>query len=127
MSWFKHYVTAHDDDKCKLLLVEFGMAGYGRWWMICELLAGASSHKIPFKSDRDARVIAQALWFSDWQECKEFVGFLIEIKLLYLDADGYVASRRMDDNAWYFGAQRAKGAAGGRRKKAKAEAQQDDG
>lgn len=39
MKWFKHMSDAHRDPKLLSLIDEFGMEGYGMWWMICEVVA----------------------------------------------------------------------------------------
>mgnify|MGYP001773809960 CR=1 FL=1 len=39
MKWFKHMSDAHRDPKLIALVDEFGVEGYGIWWIICEVVA----------------------------------------------------------------------------------------
>lgn len=39
MKWFKHMSDAYMDEKLDLIIDEFGYEGYGRWWVILELIA----------------------------------------------------------------------------------------
>ncbi|BDQ36327.1 hypothetical protein SYK_06870 [Pseudodesulfovibrio nedwellii] len=39
MKWFKHMSDAHRDPKLIALMDEFGVEGYGMWWIICEVVA----------------------------------------------------------------------------------------
>ncbi|MEZ7195421.1 hypothetical protein [Pseudodesulfovibrio karagichevae] len=39
MKWFKHMSDAHRDPKLIALVEEFGIEGYGMWWIICEVVA----------------------------------------------------------------------------------------
>lgn len=40
MKWFKHFVAAGDSVKLNKLVDELGVEGYGRYWLLLELLAG---------------------------------------------------------------------------------------
>ena len=39
MKWFKHYSNASDSVKLNHLIDELGLEGYGRYWLLLELLA----------------------------------------------------------------------------------------
>lgn len=39
MKWFKHYSDAHGNVKLKDVIMEYGMEGYGFWWVCDELIA----------------------------------------------------------------------------------------
>jgi len=39
MKWFKHMSDAHRDPKLIALVDEFGVEGYGMWWILCEVVA----------------------------------------------------------------------------------------
>ena len=39
MRYFSHDSDAREDMKCRYLRSRYGMAGYGRWWVLCEMLA----------------------------------------------------------------------------------------
>lgn len=38
MRWFKHLTDASDDEFIHSLEAEFGLAGYARWWKLCEII-----------------------------------------------------------------------------------------
>lgn len=39
MKWYKHYSDAHSNLKLQQVIIEFGMEGYGFWWVCVELIA----------------------------------------------------------------------------------------
>lgn len=39
MRWFKHFSDANRDPKLISLIDEYGLEGYGIWWIICEVVA----------------------------------------------------------------------------------------
>ena len=87
MDYFSHDAGAHDDLKCKMLMVRGGLEAYGRWWLLCEALAYADGHRLPYSSDDERAVAAMAL-MCDEAECDEFLGWcaglgLIEPELLH--------------------------------------------
>lgn len=130
MAFFSHDSHAASDIKCRRLIRRFGMEGYGRWWLLCELLAAAEGHSLPFGDDEDALILAETLRFSGGgsfderialDECRKFVEGLVDIGLLSVTPDGGIESERMTRNAAYFGKNRANGAKGGRPRKKGAE------
>lgn len=40
MKWFRHMTVSHEDSKISRLLDLSGLAGYGAWWLILEIVAG---------------------------------------------------------------------------------------
>ena len=44
MKWFQHQSDSHTDLKLKGIIREFGMDGYGLWWLACELVAQQGKH-----------------------------------------------------------------------------------
>tara|TARA_R110002153_G_scaffold48095_2_gene135762 strand:- start:343 stop:1107 length:765 start_codon:yes stop_codon:yes gene_type:complete len=52
--FFSHDFNAHQDEKVLDLRMDYGFEGYGIYWMIVELLAGASAHKMEFNPKRIA-------------------------------------------------------------------------
>ena len=114
MAFFPHDSGAADDGACRKLLRRHGFEGYGRWWRVCELLAGTRGHVLPVSEEDDLMNLAEELRFvtgpfSDLQAlegCKRFIEDLVDLGLLRLTEDGGVASGRMDRNASYFGAKR---------------------
>lgn len=47
--YFSHDANAHDDPKCMLLIEELGMAGYGIFWLLCEVLRSEPDLQYPLK------------------------------------------------------------------------------
>lgn len=126
MAFFSHDSHAAQDVKCQRLLLRCGVAGYGRWWLLCECLAMARGHRIPFETEEDALILSGFLRFgigsrdgdgNAVDDCKSYVSELIDIGLLKKDENGCIFSSRMQKNALYFGKQRANGRKGGRPKK----------
>jgi hypothetical protein len=39
MRWIKHLTAASEDEKIAHLIAEYGHAGYGLWWLVCEAVA----------------------------------------------------------------------------------------
>lgn len=120
MRYFSHDSDAASDIKCQRLILRHGFEGYGRWWRLCEFMAGTKGHTIPFQTDEDAVIIAQMLGFEGdgaLDACKAYMGDLLEIGLLENDGDGTLRNRRMERNSVYFGRQRANGRKGGKSKK----------
>ena len=118
MAFFPHDTNASQDIKLEMLLDDYGMAGYGRWWRLCELLGAADGHRIEIGDARVAKVVSRILMCSNVNELAEFVHELSELGLIEMPGDGFISSKRMDRNAEYFGKKRAAGRKGGRSKRA---------
>lgn len=117
MDYFSHDADAASDIKCRKLLRRCGMAGYGRWWRLCELLASASGHAVFARTEEEAEMLADDLMFDDPSELADFLATLCEIGLLSGMGDGVFTSERMLENALKVGAKRAAGRMGGRPRK----------
>lgn len=120
MEYFSHDSRAHDDFKCRMLMVKGGLEAYGRWWLLCEALADMKGHRLPYSSDDD-RAMAAMVLMCDEAECDEFLGWCAGLGLIdpELFADGVIVSSRMVRNSMEFGRKRAAGAMGGKSRKAK--------
>ena len=118
MAFFPHDTNASQDIKLELLLDEYGMEGYGRWWRLCELLGAADGHKIEMGNARVAKIVARNLMFESTGDLIEFVRELADLGLVDMPGDGCISSKRMDRNAEYFGKKRAAGRKGGMTRKA---------
>lgn len=125
MLYFPHDSTAASDIKCQRLIFRLGYEGYGRWWRLCEHMAATKTHRVPFETDEDVLILAQVLGFGGGsfdsltaiEDCRGFVLTLLEIGLLTTDKNGLLKNSRMDNNALYFGKQKANGHKGGRPRK----------
>ena len=114
MLYFSHDADAATDIKCKKLVKRFGMEGYGRWWRLCELMAGIEGHALCVETPEDAEILADELHFEDMGECMLFLEQLSEIGLVRMPGNGTVYSESMNRRSLYFGKNRANGKKGGR-------------
>ena len=112
LRYFPHDADASGDPKCKRLIRRYGVAGYGRWWLLCEALASEQGHGIPLETDNDAENLAAIIDSESASDAAEFVSFLEEVGLVSCQ-DGVLRSRRMDENAEAFGRRRVAGRKGG--------------
>ncbi len=112
LRYFPHDADASGDPKCKRLIRRYGVAGYGRLWLLCEALASEQGHGIPLKTDNDAENLAAIIDSESASDAAEFVSFLEEVGLVSC-LDGVLRSRRMDENAEAFGRRRVAGRKGG--------------
>ena len=92
LGWFKHDADAHDDPKLQDLRDMLGMAGYGRYWLLVEVLAGREAHQYAVEDratgrDRWARLAMELEFDGGITQAKAFVGMLDELGLVY-PADG---------------------------------------
>lgn len=126
MAFFPHDANASQDVKCQRLIHRRGWDGYGRWWRLCEYLAATKGHRLAFETEEDVLILAGVLGFGQAgafdeyvaiEECKDYVSELLDIGLLERDRDGFLKNSRMQNNAVYFGKQRANGRKGGRPRK----------
>ena len=112
MKYFSHDSDASKDIKCRRLIRRLGMEGYGRWWLLCELLASEDGHRFFLECDEDWEILGDALMFDCLEDAVVFIEVLKSCGLLQ-EKDGFVFSERMDSNALYFGKKRAAGRKGG--------------
>ena len=92
--YFKHDAYARHDPKIQALLKKYNMEGYGRWWVIIEMLREANGYKLEDK---------QYIWLSlaeqmlcSVEEVKEFVKDCSDYELL-IQADGFFYSMSLLD------------------------------
>ena len=83
MKYFKHDLTARDDDKIFELVETHGMQGYGIWWALLEELYKAE--------DQGFRVEATDTWFkrlskqlnlTDWRTLIRTLDTMAELRLI---------------------------------------------
>ena len=117
MDWFKHDADAYADIKCRRLLRRLGMAGYGRWWRLCEIMASTNGHRPSVESEEDAEILAEELQLDSVSELMDYLQTLADVGLIVMPGDGTIASERMLSNATTFGTNRANGKLGGRPRK----------
>lgn len=117
MAFFPHDANSARDIKCRKLIRREGMAGYGRWWRLCELLAASDGHVLEIGTDEDRELYAEELGCETAEEFMRFLVTLSDVGLIRMPGDGTIYSERMLRNAEYFGEKRANGRLGGRPRK----------
>lgn len=94
MDWFKHDSNANMDDKLQLVLMDYGLEGYGLYWYCVELIVGRiSSENITFELKHDARVIARYTG-STTQKVEEMMSRFIELGL-FENRDGAITCMKV--------------------------------
>lgn len=129
MECFMHDSDAFQDMKCQRLVARMGFEGYGRWWLLCELLASTPTHALPVETEEDRLILARRLGFGSWvcgddeavARAGEFVGALRDIGLIEKRDDGCIWSPRLYENAAHLAKKREAGRKGGRPRKDAAE------
>ena len=117
MAFFPHDADSARDMKCRKLIRREGMAGYGRWWRLCELLAATDGHVLEMGTDEDMELYAEELCLDSAKALMQFLVTLSDVGLIRMPGDGTVYSERMMRNAEQFGEKRANGRMGGRPRK----------
>jgi len=83
--YFSHDSNARNDPKIMALLNTYGVEGYGRWWIVVEMLSEQCEYSLPIK-DWAHNALAMAMNIST-QEVKEFIQSCID-EFELLDTDG---------------------------------------
>ena len=117
MAYFSHDANSAHDMKCRKLIRREGMAGYGRWWRLCELMAATDGHALEIGTDEDMELYAEELCLDSAKALMQFLVTLSDVGLIRMPGDGTVYSERMMRNAEQFGEKRANGRMGGRPRK----------
>ena len=105
LEYFAHDSNAASDPKCRRLIRECGVAGYGRFWLLCEALASEPSHSLAVETNNDMENVAVTLDLDSVEEVAEFLRVLVRLGLVVVE-DGALSSHRMDRNAERVTAQR---------------------
>lgn len=115
MEYFFHDCNAHRDAKLEQLRDDHGMAALGRWWILVELLSAAEGHLITVQRPQQWRRLANELECESTEECREFVGWLVECRLIDAEAlaNDHVMSARVMRNAERMAESAAKRKIGG--------------
>lgn len=118
LEYFGHDAFASSDMKCRRLIKRLGVEGYGRWWLLCELLASTDWHRLDVSDEEVMELAADSLMCGE-EEAREFLDTAAALGLIdpELYADGIVSSDRMCRNAAAVGSKRVGGKNGGRPRK----------
>lgn len=85
IKFIKHDNRAHDDDALYLLVNEHGMAYYGWYWLLVELLAGRKHHYYNVSSEVGWRRLSRdmsCMCDMSVEECKAFIADLYDADLI---------------------------------------------
>jgi len=83
--WFKHETDADESESLNLIIGKYGMAGYGRWYRLLEIVAA----KMDCKTDRCSVSYPLSYWGNKldlspraaWdflKTCEQFIGISVE-------------------------------------------------
>lgn len=75
--WFAHDCNARSDAKIIAMMQQYGMEGYGRWWVLLERLRKEQDYKYNISTKFAYNVLAQELCCSN-EDAKCFVAACIE-------------------------------------------------
>ena len=91
--YFKHDTNARHDPKIKSLINKYGLEGYGRFWVIIEMLREAERYKL-----EDKKYIWEALAEQmkiDVKDVKQFIKDCVEDFELFIQEDGFFYSNSL--------------------------------
>ena len=94
MYYFDHDNNAHNDDKMRKIRRQFGSAGYGKYWLLLELM-----HNNNGCIERDD--LEDIAYWEQIENIEEFVEYCIKIKL-FIEQDGKIYSKRMVEDIQAF-------------------------
>lgn len=89
--YFKHDAHARHDPKIKALMGAYGIEGYGRFWVIIEMLRESTEYKLD-----DKPYIWEALskdMECSTEEVKKFITDCVEKFGLFVKEDGFIYSQ----------------------------------
>ncbi len=72
--WFKHMTASHLDEKLSRLLDSSGLAGYGAWWLVLEIIAGEMGKDDPRCSVEHSLTRWSRLLDSHPNQVKKYLG-----------------------------------------------------
>lgn len=86
LRWLQHDAAAHDDAALCELRDVHGMEAFGRWWLLCEKLAGRKGHAYDVSTSHGWARLARDLEFGmdadGIAKCSEFIGELWRLDLI---------------------------------------------
>ena len=85
VDYFRHNVNSRSDLSLSLVLDEFGAEGYGRYWLIIELLYMAEDQMIEL-SNLTKRSLASS-WKCNLEEVDPFINYLVDLELMTIEGD----------------------------------------
>src|SRR4051812_33460722 len=92
--WFSHDSNASADPKLVALTSQYGMAGYGRWWRLLELLRAEDQYKYSITTKFAYSVLAKE-FMCNVEEAKQFIADCIEEYQLVATDGAYIWSESL--------------------------------
>ena len=96
MAFFPHDADSARDMKCRKLIRREGMAGYGRWWRLCELMAATDGHALEIGTDEDMELYAEELGYGTAAELMEQKGKYYRLVEIQSMSDKLAETRRAE-------------------------------
>jgi hypothetical protein len=94
MKWFKHDSDANQDAKLQRLRLRYGMAAYGLYWFLIELIArGVDRDRLTFDLEHDSEIIA-ALTGISRDMVEDMMRFMVELRL-FESANGVITCLKL--------------------------------
>jgi hypothetical protein len=94
--WFKHDQNAASDLKIVAMLSDYGMSGYGMFWIIVENLRASSGYQIQEKDYNINSLAYQMRIHPD--QVKRFINDCVDKYELFIRGDGFFYSMRLLDD-----------------------------
>ncbi len=120
--YIKHDYRAHDDDKIAELVERHGLAGYGAYWYLLELMTSGTDYSVPDNNSTIRRIT-----YGDCEhgiDGKQLIDDMVEIGLIERESGRLYSARlraQCKELEMIFKAKSEGGRKGGRIKKAKVE------
>ena len=120
--YIKHDYRAHDDDKIAELVERHGLAGYGAYWYLLELMTSGTDYSVPDNNSTIRRIT-----YGDCEhgiDGKQLIDDMVEIGLIERESGRLYSARlraQCEELEMIFKAKSEGGRKGGRIKKAKVE------
>ncbi len=81
MRWLKHYTDSHINLKLQVIIREFGLEGYGFYW-ICLEIVGAQGQKYIVKKDKEWKFFLTNFSNFDQKKTDLILDRLADLKLI---------------------------------------------
>jgi hypothetical protein len=94
LDWFTHDTGAHEHPKMIALLAQYGAAGYGNFWMLCEIIGASENSEININKKINRLALAGKLRMNS-DELTEFIEFLADPEIRLINcSDGIITTDR---------------------------------
>ncbi len=94
IAYYQHQADSHSHWQFKVLRRQYGWAGEGKFWALCNLIADEENCVLTFKTPAKERGIAADLDFTP-AELKEFITYLLDDCMLLIEKDGGITTEEI--------------------------------